>query len=89
MPQRPVVIAPPRLDLRDVPQLEARARAFSAMFKVKPGHRVSVLTNHPDVEREILTWAEEIGHRYLKTVKVEDNGHSHAAIELIKADARR
>lgn len=89
MPQRPAVLGSPALDLRDVPQQEARARAFSAMFKVKPGHKVAVLINHPAVEQEVLKWAEEIGHRYLRTTRVEDNGHSHASIELMKVEVRR
>jgi len=79
----------PSLDLRKLKPAEARARAFSGMFKVKPGHKVQVLVNSPDVEREIMKWIDEIGHRFLRRLKFEDNGASHVALEVIKMEARR
>jgi len=89
MPTRPPLTVPSSLDLRDVPATEARTRAFAGMFKVRPGGKIAMLVNHAAVEGEILKWAEEIGHRYLRTTRVEDNGHSHASLEFIKLDARR
>lgn len=81
--------AAPLVDLRRLKPAEARARAFSGMFKIKPGQKVHVLVNSPDVEREIMKWVDEIGHRYLRRNVMEDNGSSHVAIELIKVEARR
>jgi TusA-related sulfurtransferase len=77
------------VDLRSLKPTEARARAFSGMFKIRPGQRVNVLVNSPDVEREIMKWVDEIGHRFLRRSRIEDNGASHFAIELIKIEARR
>jgi TusA-related sulfurtransferase len=75
--------------MRDLKPIEARARAFQGMFKVKPGQRVAVYANTPEVEREIMKWIAEVGHRHLKNVKVSDNGASYLSIELIKQEARR
>lgn len=86
---RPAASPSPSLDLRGLKPVEARARAFAGMFKVKPGQRVTVLVDSADLEREIMKWITETGHRFLKTLRVEDNGASHAAVELIKMDARR
>lgn len=79
----------PSLDLRKFKAVEARARAFSGMFKIKPGQKVQVLVSSPDVEREIMKWIDEIGHRFLRRLKVEDNGASHVSLEIIKMEARR
>jgi len=81
--------AAPQVDLRHLKPGDARARAFSGMFKIKPGHKVHVLVNSLEVEREIMKWVDEIGHRFLRRNRVEDNGASHVAIELIKMEARR
>jgi hypothetical protein len=98
MPQASRYVKPPfpshaapaaELDLRAVRPEEARARAFSLMFKVKPGQRAVVLVRGPEAEREILKWASEIGHRVLRRAAVEANGAAHVAIELIKMEARR
>jgi hypothetical protein len=79
----------PQVDLRSLKPTDARARAFSGMFKIKPGQRVHVLVNSPDVEREIMKWVDEIGHRFLRRNRIEDNGASHIALEVIKMEARR
>jgi hypothetical protein len=79
----------PSVDLRSLKPTDARSRAFSGMFKIKPGQKVNVLVNSPDVEREIMKWVDEIGHRFLRRSRVENNGASHFAIELIKIEARR
>jgi TusA-related sulfurtransferase len=81
--------ATPHVDLRSVKSTDARARAFSGMFKIKPGQRVHVLVNSPDVEREVMKWADEIGHRFLRRDRIDDNGASHVALALIKMEARR
>jgi TusA-related sulfurtransferase len=75
--------------MRGLKAIEARARAFSGMFKVKPGQKVVILTNMPEVEKEIMNWVAEIGHRHIRNTRVEDNGASHTSIELIKMEARR
>ncbi len=81
--------AAPQMDLRRLKPTEARARAFSGMFKIRPGQKVHVLVNSPEVEKEIMKWVDEIGHRYLRRHLIEDNGSSHVALELIKVEARR
>jgi len=85
----PKAPATPTVDLRNLRPVEARARAFQGMFKVKPGQRAAVLANAPEVEKEIMKWITEVGHRFLKSVRLEDNGRSYASIELIKQEARR
>ena len=85
MPDR----ALPNLDLRGLQPPEARARAFTGMFRIKPGQRVTILANSASVEQEIMKWIGEIGHRFLKTTPVERDGRASRAIELIKQDARR
>ena len=88
-PKGPAGPVSPSIDMRGLKAIEARARAFSAMFKIKPGQKVVILTNAPDVEKEIMKWVAEIGHRHIKNSRVEDNGASHTTIELIKMEARR
>jgi TusA-related sulfurtransferase len=80
---------PPSIDMRGLKAIEARARAFSMMFKVKPGQKVVILTNTPDVEQEIMNWVAEIGHRHIRNARIEDQGAAHTTIELIKMEARR
>jgi len=81
--------ASPSIDMRGLKAIEARARAFSAMFKIKPGQKVVILTNTPDVEKEVMNWVAEIGHRHIRNNRVDEQGASHTSIELIKMEARR
>ena len=79
----------PQIDLRGVRPPEARARAFTGMFRVRPGQKVVMLVSTADVEQEIMNWVAEIGHRHLKNLRVETNGSAHVAIEMIKMESRR
>ena len=88
-PQSPRAPDLPRVDLRSLKPADARSRAFSGMFRIRPGQKVHILVSTPDVEREIMKWVDEIGHRFLRRHKVEDNGASHVALELMKMEARR
>jgi len=79
----------PGVDLRGLRPIEARARAFGAFFKVKPGQRAILTANSSEVEREIQKWISETGHRLLKHTKGEENGATVVTFELIKMEARR
>jgi len=80
---------PPMLDLRGLKAVEARAKAFQMMFGMKPGQKVAILVNSTEGEREVMKWLSEVGHRFLKTVKCDDNGSSYNSMEIIKMEARR
>jgi hypothetical protein len=80
---------PPMMDLRGLKAVEARSKAFQMMFGVKPGQRVAILVNSTEGEREVMKWLEDVGHRFLKTVRCEDNGSSYSSMEIIKMEARR
>jgi len=94
-PEPVAVAAPPPppvlpvLDLRNCKPIEARAKAFQGMFRVKPGQKVAVYINTVEVEREVMKWVNEIGHRFIKNFRVENNGSAFLTIELIKMEARR
>jgi hypothetical protein len=92
--EAPAVLPPPPppqpvLDLRNCRPIEARAKAFQGMFRVKPGQRIAVYINTAEVEREVMKWVDEIGHRFIKNFRCESNGSAYVTIELIKMEARR
>jgi len=80
--------APP-VDLRGLRPSEARARAFGAFFRVKPGQRAVLTANSLEVEREIQKWISETGHRLLRQAKGEENGATVVTFELVKMEVRR
>lgn len=77
------------VDLRGMKPPEARARAFSSFFKIKPGQRAVIHANSPEVVREISAWIRETGHRLLRQATSEENGSSFTTFELVKCEARR
>ncbi len=79
----------PSVDLRGLGSAEARARAFQAFFKIKPGQRAVLLSNTPEVEKELLKWIGETGHRLVRQEQVAENGGMMTRFELIKMEARR
>ena len=81
--------AAPNVDLCDLLPAEARARVFQAFFRVKPGQRAVVVANSAEVERELLRWVDETGHRLIRHNKAEDNGRTLVTLELVKMEARR
>ncbi len=77
------------LDLRGLKAAEARSRAFSGMFRFKPGQRISILVDGGDAEKEIMRWIDEIGHRFLKAGTIEERGKTFRSLEVVKMEARR
>lgn len=77
------------LDLRGLSPEDARIRAFSGMFKFRPGQRVSVLVDSVAVEKAALQWASESGHRFIRESLTEEDGKSWKSLEIVKMEARR
>ena len=79
----------PSVDLCGLLPAEARARVFQAFFKVKPGQRALVVADSSEVEKEMVRWLDETGHRLIRQNRAEDNGRTLVTFELIKMEARR
>ncbi len=77
------------LDLRQVPTAEVRSRAFSGLFRFKPGQRVAVLVAGDAAEKEIRQWVAEVGHRLIKVEAVADGEEPYRTVEIVKMEARR
>ena len=75
--------------MRGLSPEEARSRAFSGMFRFRPGQRVNVLVDSEDVEKAARQWASESGHRFIRESPAEENGKSWKALEIVKMEARR
>lgn len=75
--------------MRGLSPEEARTRAFSGMFKFRPGQRVSVLVDSEAVEKAARQWASESGHRFIREFATEENGKSWKSLEIVKMEARR
>ncbi len=87
--KRGSVAANASLDLRGVPAGEVRTRAFSGLFRFKPGQRVTVLVEGEAAEREIRQWVSEVGHRLIKVSSVAEGGKTFQSVEMVKMEARR
>lgn len=75
--------------MRGLSPEEARSRAFSGMFKFRPGQRVNVLVDTDAVEKAARQWASDSGHRFIKESAAEENGISWKELEIVKMEARR
>lgn len=78
-----------RLDLKGLDPGMARTRALQITFKVKPGARLRILVDSAAVEKELLRWIDEMGHRLLRVLRPGDNGVECVTIEMLKMERRR
>ena len=77
------------LDLKGLAPGAARIRAFQVTFKLKPGGRLRLLVDSANVEKDILSWIDEMGHRLLKVLRPGVDGAQCVTIEMLKMERRR
>lgn len=78
-----------RIDLKGLNPGVARTKALQVTFKVKPGARLRILVDSAEVEKELLRWIDEMGHRLLKVLRPGDDGVECVTIEMLKMERRR